>query len=159
MARYKLNKAAFVGVHLLQAGTEIGDGTKYPFDGEPGEHMEPLDDEAEAALKAARAKRNTGMAALVTAPAPAPAPEVQEAAVAERVNAEVQAQMAQFQEAYATELAEKDETIASLQKAVAMRDEQIAELQAQIAKFDPDGDGKPGGARKKAAPKDNADLE
>lgn len=45
MARYKLLEEAVINDTVLAAGTEIGDGTPYPFDQEPGPHMEGLDRE------------------------------------------------------------------------------------------------------------------
>ena len=46
MAKYRLNQTAWINETLLEPGTEID------FDGQPGPHMEPLDDEAREALAA-----------------------------------------------------------------------------------------------------------
>jgi len=50
--RYRLTATHYIGDCLLEAGTEIGDGTAYAFRGADGKplsptpEMEPLDDEA-----------------------------------------------------------------------------------------------------------------
>ena len=54
MARYKLMERAVIDGQLLEAGTEIGEGTQYPFDGKPGPYMQPLDSAARLAVKAAQ---------------------------------------------------------------------------------------------------------
>jgi hypothetical protein len=45
--KFMLLQKAIIGDQLLEAGTEIGDGTPYPFSGTPGPHMRPLDKDAE----------------------------------------------------------------------------------------------------------------
>lgn len=49
------------------------------------------------------------------------------------------------------ELATATATIAEQAQTIAARDDELANLKAQIAKFDPDGDGKPGGSVSKAS--------
>jgi hypothetical protein len=61
MAKFRLLEKALIaedGNHgvVYDVGTEIGDGTPIPFTGEPGPHMEALDDEAKARLVAAEAR-------------------------------------------------------------------------------------------------------
>lgn len=61
MAKFRLMEKALIaedGNHgvVYDVGTEIGDGTQIPFTGEPGPHMEALDDEAKARLDAAEAR-------------------------------------------------------------------------------------------------------
>lgn len=50
MARYRLLTDHYLAPHYLERGTEIGDGTPWPFDGRPSQSMEPLDEEAKAAV-------------------------------------------------------------------------------------------------------------
>jgi hypothetical protein len=45
--KYVLLQKAIIADQLLEPGTEIGDGTAFPFSGTPGPHMRPLDKEAE----------------------------------------------------------------------------------------------------------------
>ena len=52
MARYLLTERAYIADQLLEAGTEIGDGTQVPFTGPPGPHMTPMDKPAEKAVEA-----------------------------------------------------------------------------------------------------------
>jgi hypothetical protein len=52
VARYLLLQRSLVAEQVLEAGTEIGEGTPYPFDGKPGPHMKPLDATARIAVKA-----------------------------------------------------------------------------------------------------------
>ena len=51
MPRYRLTERSYINDQLLDAGTEIGDGTSVPFSGIPGPHMEPLDKPAAVAVK------------------------------------------------------------------------------------------------------------
>lgn len=57
MAKYRLTTAHYIGEQYLLEGTEIGDGTPFPFDGQPSMHMELLEGKApEPAAKAADKK-------------------------------------------------------------------------------------------------------
>ena len=61
MPKWRLLEKALIaenGNHgvVYEAGTEIGDGTQVPFSGEPGPHMEPLDEGARILSDAAEAK-------------------------------------------------------------------------------------------------------
>lgn len=53
MAKYKLLQKAYIADQYLEAGTVIGDGTPYLFQGRPGPHMEPLDADARMKMKEA----------------------------------------------------------------------------------------------------------
>lgn len=50
--RYKLTATHYIGGQLLPEGMEIGEGTAVPFDGKPSMQMVPLNEAAEAAVKA-----------------------------------------------------------------------------------------------------------
>lgn len=61
--RYRLESDAVFQDQLLEAGTEIGDGTPYPIPDHwaPGSYMQPLDDEAKALTQeTAKHKMNWG---------------------------------------------------------------------------------------------------
>jgi hypothetical protein len=53
MAKYKLLERSVIDGQVLEVGTEIGEGTPFPFNGRPGPHMAPLDSSARLAVKAA----------------------------------------------------------------------------------------------------------
>lgn len=52
MARFKLTAPHYIDGHSLPAGTEIGEGTDFPFSGRPSASMVGVDDEGKKAVEA-----------------------------------------------------------------------------------------------------------
>lgn len=50
MPKFKLKSQHFINGVLLEAGTEIGEGTSVPFSGRPSAEMEGLDDAGKKAV-------------------------------------------------------------------------------------------------------------
>lgn len=110
--------------YLVLAQSFIGNtlvegGTEIEYDGVPGANLEPLDAAAEKAVKAA-AKAGGGAV-----------PSTGDTAAAEK--------RADEAEATAKEATDRADALEA----------ELAEAKATIAKFDKDGDGKPGGSKAK----------
>jgi hypothetical protein len=54
MPRYRLLSPHYINDMLLEAGTEVGEGTQVPFSGRPSAEMEGCDPESEKLAKARR---------------------------------------------------------------------------------------------------------
>lgn len=127
------------------SGGVVEAGAKFSSDEVPGRFWKPIDKDAKAAVKARdEARKATAEPLALVADDGDPDPRI----------AELEAKLAEAAELAAMrdeEIAALTDDVASGLQEIARQAEEIETLTASLAKFDGDGDGKPGGSKPKSA--------
>lgn len=123
-------------------GGVVEAGTKFSSDEVPGRFWKPIDKDAKAAVRARDEARQAAAVVLVAGDGE-PDPRI----------AELEAKLSEAEDLAKLrdeEIAALTDDVTSALQEIARQAEEIESLNASIAKFDGDGDGKPGGSKPKS---------